>query len=613
MSLYFSQSLSDINIEVDEVLIGKTLKLMTFADRMTENNLGFLVVFYDINGTQLERKSMYVAKSSTYNSSTVVVPENTSYMRINFSIPAGITLNHDIQAYVVVDEDTQAIDLNSSLTAEVNTTVTELFTFPYQSTVSTKLSLVDYIGYTADNSEAVTSLSYLTPEDFGAIGDGYADDSVPISLCLATAETTKQTVLMAKKYYISNPIDINTDGLQIIINDIEYDGTDVAIKIRGRHNTIKIHSIDSKGSGINFVGDGTRHITHNDLEINTITSKSHGIGFYSSPVSIYQNVIRFNYIKAGGDGCYGIAYFLGEDTFITENNFYGGHIENCDWAVYKVAGNSRLINIQVEGDVKGGFYIIGNVNIIKPRWAEASRDGEYPFLKFASTTNPAYVEVDSSVPLSIYDIDLSENIDTFTADAGGTFPLTETRISTLNFPIIPTRIGGTGTNVQSGSIYCTKAYVWGKFLIMTPYMAYRKEVKTETLDTRLIGQETTELEIQSLSQLPTKFVVNTVNTEIHLHASYCAFGFNEFEVEQSNGFTCKVYDVLDNLIFDGTNKGDGVYRFNVYKDSDKVVNYGNGQLRRDFRGHYWQITKEGMTITDDGAGNVTLTTEVISV
>ena len=590
LSIYFGQTANDVKIELDETLIGKTLKLMTFANDIIGDGLGLVVEFKDSGDTQLSRKSMYFAKTNAYNSSTVVVPEGTSYMRVSLSISAGKTLNHDIQAYVVVDENTQAIDLNSSLTAEVDTTITELFTFPYQSTVSTKLSLVDYIGYTADNSEGGT-VTYLTPEVFGAIGDGYADDSVPISLCLATASTTKQTVLMAKKYYISNPIDINTDGLYIIINDIEYDGADVAIKVRGRHNTIKIHSIDSKGSGINFVGDGTRHITYNDLEINTITSKSHGIGFYSSPVSIYQNVIRFNCIKAGGDGCYGIAYFLGEDTFITENNFYGGHIENCDWAVYKVAGNSRLINIQVEGDVKGGFYIVGNVNIIKPRWAEASRDGEYPFLKFASTTNPAYVEVDSSVPLSIYDIDLSENIDTFTVDAGGTFPLNETRISTLNFPIIPTRIDGTGTNVQTGSIYCTRAYVWGKFLIMTPHMAYRKEVKTETLDTRLIGQETTELEIQSLSQLPTKFVVNTVNTEIHLHASYCAFGFNEFEVEQSNGFTCKVYDVLDNLIFDGTNKGDGLYRFNIYKDSDKVVNHGNGQLRRDFLGHYWNVEK----------------------
>ena len=588
LSIHFGQTPNDINIELDETLIGKTLKLMTFASETAEN-LGLVVELRNSDNTRLERKSMYVAKTNTYNSSTVVVPEGTIYMRVAFSVPAGITLNHDIQVYAVVDEDTQAIDLNSSLTAEVDTTVSELFTFPYQSTVSTKLSLVDYIGYTADNSEGGT-VTYLTPEDFGAIGDGFADDSVPISLCLATAATTKQTVLMAKKYYISNPIDISQDGLHIIINDIEYDGTDVAIKIRGCNNTIKVHSIDSKGSGINFIADGTKHITYNDVEVNTIISKSHGIGLYSSPVSIYQNTVRFNYIKAGGTGSYGIGYFLADDgTFVTENNFYGGQIANCEWAVYKCGGNSRFYGLQIENNVQGGFLIQSGCTLFYPRIAEASRGGSLPFYKVIGSTRGVHIYETHGV--AINEIDLSDAEENFTNDAGLERPLHEGLLGTINGRIM-TRLPGTGVNGNVPNTYCMSAYTWGKFIIMQPFIAYRKVVTTETLDTRLIGRtEETDAEIMSLAQLPTKYVVNAVNSEIYLHSSYCAFGFNEFEVEQSNGFTCKVYDRLENLIFDGTDKGDGLYKFNVYKDSEFCADYSSGLLRRDFLGHYWNVEK----------------------
>lgn len=195
---------------------------------------------------------------------------------------------------------------------------------------------------------------------------------------------------------------------------------------------------------------------------------------------------------------------------------------------------------------------------------------------------------------------------------GNNHALTETHFGTIN-GIVTTRLHTVGENVEVGVCYTNKAYVWGKYLIMTPTIPYRKVITTETLDTRLIGRtDETYDEIKLLSQLPTKFVVDNVNTEIYLHASYCAFGFNEFEVEQVNGFTCKVYDVNNNLLFDGTEQGDGLYKFNVYKDSEQAKN-NSAVMKLDNMCQYWEITKENIVSTDDGAGNVTLTTEVISV
>lgn len=599
----FSYTKSDLNIPVEH-LIGKTLRIRTFANEVLSTKMSAIIQFYDnnatlvqtsVNGTLKNQASCYVSSSTTSDTVACIVPEGASYMRAQLKVNANAEVDCYVQMYVVVDEDTQTVTLDEPTATIANAEVTNIFSFPYQSTTETKAPIAEYINYMTNNAKGDTA-TYLTPEAFGAIGDGYADDINAITACLTMASITKQTVIMAKKYLASAPIDINGNGFNVIINDIVYSGTDTAVKIHGQQNTVKVHSITSSGIGVKFLGDGTKNSLYNDLEINTITALSHGIIFESTSVALYQNTVRFNLISAGGDGCYGIAYFIGDGTFITENNFYGGHISNCDWAVHSVAGNSRLMNIQVEGNVKGGFYITGNVNISNPRWAESWRDGEYHFLKFACAAGKnAYINVTSNVSLPISEIDLSDNTDLYANAAGQEYPSNEIQLAVLNFPLIH-RSFGIGEPVNTSCTYTYRTYVWGKFLIMTPFMAYRKTVTTETFDTRLIGQETTETEIRAFSQLPTKFVVDTVNTEIYLHSSYCAFGFNEFEVEQGNGFTCKVYDVLGNLIFDGTEQDDGLYKFNVYKDADKCASGSSGSLRRDFTGHYWQVLKLGATV-----------------
>lgn len=583
---------NDIYSENVRDLGGQTVKLVILADKIWGSSVRIFMQFFDENKTDLSGQIKKPINQTT-NVFDITVPENTVYMTIWFQIASGTVLDNDIQVYLNLAKKTQASTDFKNIAVNDDES-NYVMSFPYESTVEVKAPIGAYIDYQTAKAKGDT-VTYLTPEAFGAVGDGYADDIEAIKACIAKAAETRQAVFMAKKYLISAPIDINGNDFNIIINDIVYSGTDTAVKIHGQRNTIKIHSITSSGIGVKFLGDGTQYsewTLYNDLDVNAITAASHGIVFESSTVPIYQNNIHFSCIKAGGDGCNGIACSVGEGTYITENNIYGGHISNCDWACYSVAGNSRLMNIQVEGDVKGGFYITDNVSIVKPRWAESWRDGEYPFLKFACPSGQNhYITVDSGVALPISEIDLTDNGDTTSNEA----PATESLISVLNCPIIPKSFN-VGEDVNTSSNYTHRAYVWGKYLIMTPFMAYRKEVTTATLDTRLIGKEKTEAEIQALAQLPTKFVVNSTNTEIYLHESYCAFGFNEFEVEQANGFTCKVYDKLNNLIFDGAEQGDGLYKLNVYKDATYCASR-LGLLRVDFLGHYWSVTKQ-VTVND---------------
>lgn len=574
-------------IELPDGLIGKTLTFLGFTNSLL-NDVSVSIFFYDAEKTQILKKSHNLAQASTILNYGLEVPEGAVYYAVQIYIkPSAGELNHETKLFLVLADELEEISLLESIIKE-NVTNTSFSTLPYKSSLSYKVTLSEYISNFAGGG----TVTYLTPEDFGALADGATDDSEAIAECLEQASVLKQTVLMAKKYYITAPIEIKQNGLNIIANDIVYDGTDTAIKISGQNNTLKVHQITSGGIGISYRADGGKIVKHNDVDINTINTVSHGIVFYNGLKGIYQNTVKFNYIKAGGAGCYGICMLDTEgSSWVTENNFYGGQIANCEWAIYKIGGNSKLYGIQVEENVQGGFYIEnGGANIFHPRIAEGMRDGTLPIFKFVGV--PRYTTIYDTSGIYINQIDLSEAEETFVAeDSGVTHPLEEHMICTINAPIFGSNIED-GNNAISGNIYSYRTYVWGKYLIMTPHMTFKKTVDSEILDTRLIGTETESVEVRKLPQLPTKFIINTIDSEIHLHASYCPFGFNEFEVEQSNGYTCKIYDVKGRLIFDGTDRGNGVYKLKVYKNEYEKAGIYFGALEYTYDGCFWQITEE---------------------
>lgn len=590
-------------IELSEDIAGKNFSLVSCANSLIGKTLSAKVQFYkDNNGTKVtvpvldssgaskNSISAYVANTALTRVTNFSVPENVdiTHMQVMLTFTADATFDHDVQVYLVETNNIHDVTLENPTATINNETITSLLSFPYKSTVLTNTPIQSYIEHMTRNAKGDTA-TYLTPEAFGAIGDGYADDTSAIKSCLDAAITTNQTVIMAKKYLITTPLDITHTGLDVIANEIIYNGDDAAIKISGQKNTFKIHSITSNAIGITFRADNDIQVMYNVIDINSLITKSHGIVFYNGILGICQNNIRFSFIQAGGSECYGICELNIEgDSWITENNFYGGHIRNCEWAVYGISRNSKIYGVQIENNVRGCFYIVGQgLQIFHPRLAESQKDGDLPAYKFVDSQN---VNIYDSTGIYLNQIDLSEGLDTFENDAGQTIPIQEYKFGIINGKIIGRNFELTvGSPVPS--VYTTKAYVWGKYLIMTPHMAYRKVVTTTELDTRNIGKETAQEEVKVLSQLPTKFVVDSINSDIYLHESYCAFGFNEFEVEQSKGFTCKVYDKLNNLIFDGTDLGDGLYRFKVYKDADKSVRHGAGLLRRDFLGHYWEVIK----------------------
>lgn len=72
---------------------------------------------------------------------------------------------------------------------------------------------------------------YVTPEEFGAVGDGVTDDSTAFSACIAKAnETSKYVLLSNKTYLIGDTLMVSTDTNIIGVNTVIILGNNTFIK-----------------------------------------------------------------------------------------------------------------------------------------------------------------------------------------------------------------------------------------------------------------------------------------------------------------------------------------------------------------------------------------------
>ena len=194
-TIYLKDNAGNHKIPIDSDLIGKTIKVFGCSNQPL-NNLGCGVFFYDEAKALITKGTIYVSKSSTFNSKSIVVPENTVYISygINLPLDTETVYDNDFQFYAALESDLTTLSLTEEMTDfSLDNDFQNIITFPYLTSVKIKMPITDYIKYMSDNSEAVVSLTYLTPEDFGAIGDGSTDDIEAITTCLEQAKITKQT------------------------------------------------------------------------------------------------------------------------------------------------------------------------------------------------------------------------------------------------------------------------------------------------------------------------------------------------------------------------------------------------------------------------------------
>lgn len=427
------------------------------------------------------------------------------------------------------------------------------------------------------------TLGYVTPEMFGAVGDGVTDDLAAIQAALVSAQELNLPMRATHSYLVSDSISIDSK-MDVYIHSLKYTGTETAVIMDCQQSRVDIRYLTSGGVGVTIRGE-TKRAIGNDLNLGFLDCNSHCILLEAPVKDVTANRITFLQLKAGGDGCKCILSDMSGESFVAENTYTGGHCTNADWAFYGPGNNSKFYNFQVETNIKGGFCFVQNMNalICGDRHAESMRDGEYPFIKAFSESIPGtsgagssgaltYI---SSISMKVNEIDVSE----LSPQAVNPSGYVSYAMSSQALGHIFCRIDGYGVTGENGyTIYqhfADGALIWRNCLIFqnVPEKYY---TVSENLDLRTIGPDT--------PALPTIFEIGCTDCEIRLHPTYCFMGIRKFEVIQTAEHRATIYDYFTNsVVFDGTSLGAGTYEVSTY--------LANNVARIDGEGMAWRVRK----------------------
>lgn len=239
-------------------------------------------------------------------------------------------------------------------------------------------SLEDIGAASADElSDVKSAITYVTPEMFGAKGDGLTDDASAIQQAIDSGTP----VFMAKNYRVNRTLDIeNTETVIICPGTIIIDSDIVVFDIKSSSNIIKIKKIKGPAGtwsdGLwHFVGtafkvdaDGAR-VSYNELTVHIADRIKKVFEFYANGTfGTATNKCYFDYLFCE----YGVYYSCGNSglPWHNENQFFGSHVRG-NYGVYTVKGETqtdpyngnKFINFSFEGivcAVKAEFFQYNN-------------------------------------------------------------------------------------------------------------------------------------------------------------------------------------------------------------------------------------------------------------
>ena len=467
------------------------------------------------------------------------------------------------------------------------------------------------------------TLGYVTPEMFGAVGDGVTDDLAAMQAALTCAQELGLPVMANRSYLVSGSIVIGS-GMDIQMNNVICTATEAAVKIAGGDSRVHVRSITASGVGVALMGE-TASVLNNRITLGKVKSGGHCIMLRATSKAVSGNSIEFRQLYAGGDGCSCIstgAIDEAQGSYNTENTFTGGQCTHADWAYYGGGGNNKLYNFQVENGIKGGYCFLNGANalICGDRHAESMRDGEFPFIKILSDKIPnvssggsvTALKYISSINLRVNEIDVTEvstqsvNDEGYITMAGsfGSLGRIDCRISAYV---------ETGTdNAKIYQTFAESALIWRNCLIFQGVPEKYMQI-TGSLDLRTITADT--------PAMPTVFDIACANAEIHLHPTYCFMGVSKFEVIQTEVYTATIYDYYTGgVIFDGASLGAGEFEVRTFLNKNFARIDGEGMAwrvrRLDGTGSVPVVPDtpaEAVALTVAGDGSATLSGATITV
>lgn len=183
----------------------------------------------------------------------------------------------------------------------------------------------------------VATVPYITPEMFGAWGDGTTDDTEKIQAALTVASETdglKTIVFSAGKSYVCHSAQINGDYITIIGNGATIDhGESYGLRVINAHHHIAIHDLNFSGT----FEVGSSNATNTSFLVSgvstTATYESHDIAIYGCSFDC---------------GVFGIAATNVKNLHVRDCYFTGGCYKPADSAGGYMILTQSCVNVTIE-------------------------------------------------------------------------------------------------------------------------------------------------------------------------------------------------------------------------------------------------------------------------
>lgn len=444
-----------------------------------------------------------------------------------------------------------------------------------------------------DDVVTESDLVYVSPEMFGAIGDGVTDDINAWDLCVAEAIANDIPIRAYGNYKITSPLVISSPRPKrfgIYCNSLNYTGnTDAAIVYAGYNGFIDIKYISSGAKGIIITKNSTADTTQfNSFRIGYIYSQDDGLYITTNTSGVIAyNEFRINYINCvSGNG------IVCDGSEIAENNFYNTYMRvPSGWAIYHPRGN--FYNIAMESDCLNGIYVSDgdgaafdncrHIELIDKYIRRLAGDSSVTggtLIKFVGI--PYRFRYTNRVFIYYGAIDVSEM--TTASEASVLIDLLHsTWVKIIDAPIV---VGSSG--IQNGySFLGRQMYIQAGKKICVPLYESEYTITDTDFDMR-----DAQYEANNAKPYPTRMVIGVADCVIHLPTSYCCEGYSRFVVDQSDSSKlCTIYSAYDDTtpIFNGATLGAGVYELKAY--ADFANSSAGGRAVYDTTNDKWTVRK----------------------
>ena len=198
--------------------------------------------------------------------------------------------------------------------------------------------------------------AYITPEMYGAKGDGVTDDSNAIQAAIDAAGSSNIVYLAKKTYCINNSLVFShRQSIFRCEGTISYTGTDSAIIIARSQIKLEIEMIDAPNgtaiqlnSGNHGLECGTHTISDCDITVNIINSSTIGLHEYTDTEPQTYNKFHINKITSSETCVFIECENKSTTTYIGECYYWLGKMTGANTAI-------KLINVGAHKFLSGAF------------------------------------------------------------------------------------------------------------------------------------------------------------------------------------------------------------------------------------------------------------------